>query len=98
MSVGTKGAAKSKEMGALHDQLAKELRDLIKNGEEVTVRGKTKKVKASAAILNVARAFLKDNNVLCDDGMDPTQPMVDLATELKEFNKEEEDGAPVFRN
>jgi hypothetical protein len=96
--IGTKHAAKSTEMGKLHDQLAKELAELIKNGETIIVAGKPRKIKASAAILNVARAFLKDNNVLCDDGHEATEPILDLAEEMKTLNEEEADGAPVFKN
>jgi hypothetical protein len=93
---GTKGAATSKAMGALHDQLAQELCDLIKNGEEIEMRGKKVRRKASAAVLNVARGFLKDNNVTCDEGSRPTGPIVDLEKALDELN--EDDGAPTFTN
>jgi hypothetical protein len=96
--LGTKGAAKTPAMAKLHDQLAKELSKIIKDGETVVVAGKTHKVKASAAILNVARAFLKDNDVTVDDGVRPTEPVLDLAEELANVNADADDGAPQFKN
>jgi len=87
------------EMDKLHNEFAKELGKRLKNGEKVTVAGETRTVAASAAVLNVIRGFLKDNNVLCAEGH-PSRPVGQLSRDLEEFNKgvAEEDGAPQFKN
>ncbi len=62
-------AADDREMRSLHGELARELADRVKNGDEIIVPAageapaSTQRVKASAATLNVARAFLKDNGI-----------------------------------
>ena len=62
----TKGAAPEASMATLHDDLAKKLSTLIADGETIVVAGEEKHVKVSAAVLAVARGFLKDNDVTCD--------------------------------
>ena len=96
---GTKGAATNDAMGELHDALAKYLTDVIKNGETVEKRGEKKKVPASAAMLNVARGFLKDNSIECDPDY-KSRPVGKLTEALAEYNKrqEEEEDLPKFVN
>lgn len=65
--------ATEESLAALHTKLAEDLTDAIANGEFLTDKdgavvlaadGKTPlRAKASAAILNVARQFLKDNDI-----------------------------------
>lgn len=63
--------ASEESLAALHTKLAEDLADAITNGEILTdkegtpfiVDGKPLRAKASAAILNVARQFLKDNDI-----------------------------------
>lgn len=87
------------EMDKLHNNFAKELSERLKKGEKVTIAGETKTVKASAAVLNVIRGFLKDNNVVCAEGH-RSRPVGDLLKDLDKFNAavEAEDGAPQFKN
>jgi hypothetical protein len=94
-----KGAATRTEMGSLHDELAKRLTDVIKNGEEVTRGEDTFKVPASAAMLNVARGFLKDNNVECDENL-PTRQIGELSNAVNAAltKMEEDDELPEFTN
>ena len=91
---GTKGATKPDEMAQLHTAIAKKLRDLIEDGSETTVGGKTRKVPVSAAVLNVVRGFLKDNNIVCDENL-PTRAVGELSDSIDKFN-EEDDGLPHF--
>jgi len=94
----TKDAATQKELNNLHATLAKELTDLIKNGETVYRGDKKVKVRASAAVLNVARGFLKDNNVECDSGV-PTAEIGTLSGAVADWQAADEaDDAPVFKN
>jgi hypothetical protein len=86
--------AKTKEVGALHEEFAKELRKRLKEGEEQTFAGETRVVPVSAAFLNVVRGFLKDNNIECTEGR-TTEEVKSVAEALEEFN-EADDGAPTF--
>ena len=54
------------ELGELHGIIARTLRDQIKDG--VTIEGKDgslQTISAPASVLNVARQFLRDNNIEC---------------------------------
>lgn len=97
--IGTKGAAKKTEVGKLHDNFAKELSHRLKHGEQITIAGETKTVKPSAALLAVIRGFLKDNNVLCDEGHE-SRSVGELTKDLEEHNRlmAEEDDSPHFTN
>ena len=59
--------ATSDALGNLHDLLANTLAQAIKEGVPVVNQetGEVTKAPAPAAILNVARQFLKDNNIDC---------------------------------
>jgi hypothetical protein len=90
--------ATSEEMGTLHDELAKKLTDIVKNGETVIKAGEPHRVPASAALLGVAARFLKDNNVVCADEL-PSAPITGLDQALKDFHiQEDEDELPTFPN
>lgn len=58
------------ELGDLHGQLAKELAKQIREGSTVVVRGadgiETVQISPGAAVLNVARSFLRDNAIASD--------------------------------
>lgn len=89
--------AEKKLMNALHDQFAKKLTKYLKEGETVVTAGVTHKVSCSAAMLNVIRGFLKDNNIECGSGI-PSGPVTRIAEALEEFNTatHDEDEAPHF--
>jgi hypothetical protein len=54
------------ELGKLHGIIAKALADQIKNGTKVENKdGKLETIPAPASVLNVARQFLRDNNIEC---------------------------------
>jgi hypothetical protein len=92
----TEGAAPQKELNGLHKELAKELTDLVKNGETVWRGDRKVKVRASAAILGVACRFLKDNNVECSSDA-PTAEVGTLTDAVAKFRAEsEDDEAPTF--
>lgn len=78
--------ADSEKLGTLHDMLAETLTQAIKEGipikDEET--GKITKAPAPAAILNVARQFLKDNNIDCSPSS--TNP-IGLLSEALPFNE-----------
>lgn len=86
--------AKTREVGALHEEFAKELRRRLKEGEVQVIGGESRVVPVSAAFLNVVRGFLKDNNMECNEGQ-PTTEVKEIAEALAEFN-EADDGAPTF--
>jgi hypothetical protein len=93
-------AAKKDEMSQLHDEVARKLRKVIKDGETEIKAGKEVKVPVSAAMLGVAIRFLKDNNITCDEGV-TTRPIGDLKRSLELVNQhddEEEDKLPKFAN
>ena len=90
MSQGTKGAAKEDSLGTLHDTLAKKLKALIDGGETQIIAGKEKKIGVSAAVLAVARGFLKDNNIQCDPDL-PTRAVGELAKSVAATLEDDED-------
>ncbi len=57
--------AKESALAKLHADLANDLADRIEHGEKAVDKatGEIVKLPASAAILNVARQFLKDNDI-----------------------------------
>lgn len=56
--------ASTETMAALHEALAKDLADRLRNGEQVVTKdGEVVTVKPPAATLNVVRQFLKDNGI-----------------------------------
>lgn len=68
--------ASNDSLGNLHDLLATTLAQAIKDGIVVGIDEKTGEVvkaPAGAAILNVARQFLKDNNI--DSAPEATNPL-----------------------
>ena len=77
--------ADSDKLGTLHDMLATVLTDAIKQGVPIKdeATGEIIKAPAPAAILNVARQFLKDNNIDCK--ATPTNP-IGLLSEALPFN------------
>lgn len=55
-----------KDLGNLHGILARTLKDQIVNGiTTVSKDGTIEQVSAPASVLNVARQFLRDNNIEC---------------------------------
>tara|TARA_R110000803_G_scaffold27989_2_gene65040 strand:- start:2785 stop:3048 length:264 start_codon:yes stop_codon:yes gene_type:complete len=55
-----------KELGALHGLIARTLTDQVKNGiTQVSKDGTVEQVSAPASVINVARQFLRDNNIEC---------------------------------
>lgn len=87
---GTKGATKPDAMANLHVAIAVKLKELIEDGSEITVAGKTRRVGVSAAVLNVVRGFLKDNNIVCDEHL-PSRPVGELTDAVAKFNEEDDD-------
>lgn len=56
-------AASEKELSALHNELTDKLREAIKGDPVIDGDGNLAGFKANSAALNVARQFLKDNNI-----------------------------------
>ena len=55
-----------KDLGDLHGIVARTLKDQILNGvTTVSKDGTIEQVSAPASVLNVARQFLRDNNIEC---------------------------------
>ena len=55
-----------KDLGDLHGIVARTLKDQIVNGvPTVSKDGTIEQVSAPASVLNVARQFLRDNNIEC---------------------------------
>ena len=55
-----------KDLGNLHGILARTLKDQIVNGiTTVSKDGTIEQISAPASVLNVARQFLRDNNIEC---------------------------------
>ena len=55
-----------KDLGDLHGIVARTLKDQIVNGvTTVSKDGTIEQVSAPASVLNVARQFLRDNNIEC---------------------------------
>lgn len=73
---------------SLHELLALDLLDRLKNGEKVVAGGEAVVVKASASTLNVIRQFLKDNGI--EAVRTPKNPLGRLAANLPSFNDEED--------
>ena len=73
-------------MAALHSKLAEVLTDAL--APTVTEEGGT--VAPPAAILAVARQFLKDNGV--EAQMVPESPLTNLANTLPDFDEGEDEG------
>ena len=94
-----KPAASRAELGALHDEFAKKLKKYLAEGETIVQAGQTHQVSCSAAMLNVIRGFLKDNNVECVEGH-PSAPVGTLTKQLKAIKPItfDEDEAPRFEN
>jgi hypothetical protein len=91
----TDAAAPVKELNALHREVAKELTDVVKNGEKQWRGDREVRVRASAAVLGVAIRFLKDNNVECSSDA-PTAEVGTLTEAVAKFRADEEDDAPTF--
>ena len=54
------------ELGELHGIIARTLTDQLKNGvTQVSKDGTIEVISAPASVLNVARQFLRDNNIEC---------------------------------
>lgn len=87
--------ATSDSLGNLHDLLATTLANAIKEGTPVyNAEGKqVGKTIAGAAILNVARQFLKDNNIDC--APEATNPLGLLKEAALPFG---ENVAPIRRS
>lgn len=65
-------------MQELHGQLAKELRNIIVGGEVVKDKeGMPVRLTPSPAALNVARQFLKDNNIQANPNKGPVKDLCD---------------------
>ena len=61
-----------KAMGSLHKLLAEEIREQIISGTKVMNKeGDIVSTSASATVLNVARQFLRDNNIQCQTDNNP---------------------------
>lgn len=79
--------ASEDSLGDLHSKLAEVLTDAIKNGVTILDKeGVAHTVAAPAAILNVARQFLKDNGI--DTVPTVNSPLGDLAKSLPSFDEE----------
>jgi hypothetical protein len=93
-------AADKESLHNLHDALADDLADRIKNGETVVnpETGEVKKVKTPAAVLNVALGLLKHNKIECR----PVKgnPLGNLVSSLPFAGQEavDEDGKPITLN
>ena len=90
-------AAEKQELNSLHAEFATKLKTYLTDGETVVAAGKTHQVSCSAAMMNVIRGFLKDNNVECDPGIVSAQ-VGTLSRALDEFHTaaNDEDEAPHF--
>jgi len=85
--------ADTTKLNEMHDALADTLLDLVKNGEEVYVDGASVgRRKASAAVLNVARQFLKDNHI--DKLPKPGDNLTKLLQALPEGDEEQ---GPLYK-
>ena len=84
-STEEEGASNEAELGSLHGLIAKTLTDQITNGCTIKNKeGDYEVVPATPAILNVARQFLRDNNISCK--ADNNADMIAL-TESLPFNE-----------
>jgi hypothetical protein len=102
----SQGRATEEALAALHTKIAEDLIDAIDNGEVLrdrdgaVVMGENEKplrAKASAAILNVARQFLKDNDIKAMPAKD--SPLDRLAKTIPAnfvpYEGDEEPGSPA---
>jgi|TARA_R110002074_G_scaffold223181_1_gene394120 hypothetical protein len=75
------------ELGELHGIIARTLTDQLKNGvTQVSKDGTIEVISAPASVLNVARQFLRDNNIECSGA---TNADVKALTESLPFEPEE---------
>lgn len=73
-------ASKPDKMDLMHELLAKNFLDMLKNGVEYVDReGEIKYRKCNASELNAIRQFLKDNNISAD---------AEFNNQIKELNEE----------
>lgn len=78
------------DLNELHTLLTDHLLARIKNGERiVTKKGAVIDVSVSPAVLNVARAFLKDNGVESKDD-DDSAGVRELAEQVRALAKDED--------
>lgn len=82
-------SATKKAMAALHKALADTLHDQITNGT-VTEEGK---ISAPAAVLSVARQFLKDNGIEATADSEELQKLGSVASKLP-FSQPDDYGLP----
>jgi hypothetical protein len=75
-------AAQPETLNDLHEMLAQQLLSMIRGGD------------ASAAVLNVARQFLKDNNI--DADAKAGSPMKALEETLGDFDEDDPDNVVQF--
>lgn len=84
-----KKTASTEQMSELHSTLARVLQDAITHDHLVTTKdGEQVVVPPPAAILNVARQFLKDNGIEAD--LKSNQPLRNLADSLPTFDPEDD--------
>lgn len=82
-------------MEALHEALARQLLDAVKNGELVLTKdGEVARIGARAAVLNVARQFLKDNNI--EAVPVPESPLKKLEETLGDLDDDDPDNVIQF--
>ena len=82
--MSTKKPASEDAMNELHDTVARELKTILTEGEIVEVAGQYVRKRPSASMLNVIRAFLRDNNVRCAADH-PSRPVGDLKRSMEEI-------------
>lgn len=78
----TQKKASEGELSGLHSELAKLLKDAIQPEPIVNDKGKVIGKRVNSAALNVARQFLKDNNITSTPD---SKPMKDLVDNLPTF-------------
>lgn len=87
--------ASNDALASLHDKMAEVMADQLENGVKVLTKdGQVEVIPPNAALLNVVRQFLRDNGVEVDPEQ-PSEPMVNLGTAMKQLN-DEDDGLPEF--
>ena len=88
--------ADTKDLGTLHALLARHLLNRIKKGETiVTKKGEVIDIEVSPSVLNVARAFLKDNDIGVDD--DVSDGVKALAEQVRELGRQEDEDEDTSR-
>ena len=79
-----------KDLGDLHGIIARTLKDQLLNGvTTVSKDGTIEQVSAPASVLNVARQFLRDNNIECLGANN-----ADIKSLVEELPFEEESARP----